>query len=33
VKTPEEIVQALEREDPFIREITTQERLLYERAD
>ena len=33
VKTPEEIEQALEREDPFIREITTQGRVLYERSD
>jgi predicted nucleotidyltransferase len=33
VKTPEEIVQALEREDPFIREITSQGRVLYERSD
>ena len=33
VKTPEEITQALEKEDPFIREITTQGRVLYERAD
>jgi uncharacterized protein len=33
VKTPEEIARALEREDPFIREITAQGRVLYERAD
>jgi predicted nucleotidyltransferase len=33
VKTPEEIVQALEREDPFIREITSQGRVLYARSD
>jgi len=33
VKTPEEIAQALDREDTFIREITAQGRVLYERAD
>jgi predicted nucleotidyltransferase len=33
VKTPEEIAQALDREDAFIREITAQGRVLYERAD
>jgi predicted nucleotidyltransferase len=33
VKTPEEIAQALAREDAFIREITTQGRVLYERSD
>jgi uncharacterized protein len=33
VKTPEEITQALKKEDPFMREITTQGRVLYERAD
>ena len=33
VKTPEEIMLALEREDPFIHEITTQGRVLYERSD
>jgi uncharacterized protein len=33
VKTPEEIAQALAREDAFIREITTQGRVLYERTD
>ena len=33
VKTREEITQALEKEDPFIREITTQGRVLYERVD
>jgi predicted nucleotidyltransferase len=33
VKTPAEIVQALEREDPFIREIMAQGRVLYERSD
>jgi uncharacterized protein len=33
VKTPEEIAQALDREDAFIREVTAQGRVLYERAD
>ena len=33
VKTPEEIAQAFAREDAFIREITAQGRVLYERAD
>jgi uncharacterized protein len=33
VKTPEEIAQAFAREDAFICEITTQGRVLYERAD
>jgi uncharacterized protein len=33
VKTPEEIAQALAREDAFIGEITTQGRVLYERTD
>jgi predicted nucleotidyltransferase len=33
VQTPEEIAQALDREDAFIREITTHGRVLYERAD
>ena len=33
VKTPEEIAQALDREDNFICEIMTRGRVLYERAD
>jgi uncharacterized protein len=33
VKTPEDIAQALAREDAFICEITTQGRVLYERSD
>lgn len=33
VKTPAEIAYALDREDAFIREITAQGRVLYERAD
>jgi predicted nucleotidyltransferase len=33
VKTPEEIVQALDRGDAFMREITEQGRVLYERVD
>jgi uncharacterized protein len=33
VKTPEEIKQALARDDAFTREITAQGRVLYERAD
>jgi len=33
VQTPEEIAQALDREDAFIREITTQGLVLYERSD
>jgi hypothetical protein len=33
VKTPEEIAQALAREDAFVHEITTRGRVLYEQAD
>jgi predicted nucleotidyltransferase len=33
VKTPEEIAQALARDDAFVHEITTRGRVLYERAD
>ncbi len=33
VKTPEEIAQALAREDAFVQEITTRGRVLYERTD
>jgi predicted nucleotidyltransferase len=33
VKTPAEIMQALDREDPFIGEIMTRGRVLYERSD
>jgi predicted nucleotidyltransferase len=33
VKTPEEIAQALAREDAFMHEITTRGRVLYERTD
>jgi len=33
VKTPKEIAQALERNDPFMREIVAQGRVLYERVD
>jgi predicted nucleotidyltransferase len=33
VKTPEEIAQALDRNDPFMREIIAQGRVLYERVD
>ena len=33
VKTPEEIAQALDRDDAFIREILAQGRVLYERSD
>jgi uncharacterized protein len=33
VKTPEEIAQALAREDAFVHEITTRGRVLYERTD
>lgn len=33
VKTPAEIAQALDRGDPFIGEIMTQGRVLYERSD
>ena len=33
VKTPEEIAQALERNDAFMREIIAQGRVLYERVD
>jgi predicted nucleotidyltransferase len=33
VKTPEEIAQALVREDAFVYEITTRGRVLYERTD
>jgi len=33
VKTPEEIAQALAREDTFVHEITTRGRVLYERTD
>jgi predicted nucleotidyltransferase len=33
LKTPAEIAYALDREDAFIREITAQGRVLYERAD
>jgi predicted nucleotidyltransferase len=33
VKTPEEITQALQKGDAFIREIMSQGRLLYERCD
>jgi len=33
VKTPKEIAQALERNDPFMREIIAQGRVLYERVD
>ena len=33
VKTPEEVAQALAREDAFVHEITTRGRVLYERTD
>jgi predicted nucleotidyltransferase len=33
VKTPEEITQALQKGDAFIREIMSQGRVLYERSD
>jgi uncharacterized protein len=33
VKTPKEIEQALAKDDAFMREITAQGRVLYERAD
>ena len=33
VKTPEEIAQALDRDDAFMREILAQGRVLYERSD
>jgi predicted nucleotidyltransferase len=33
VKTPEEIVQALDRNDAFMREIIVQGRVLYARVD
>jgi predicted nucleotidyltransferase len=33
VKTPEEMAQALDRNDAFIREIIAQGRVLYERVD
>jgi predicted nucleotidyltransferase len=33
VKTPEEIAQAFAKDDAFVHEITTQGRVLYERAD
>lgn len=33
VKTPEEIAQALAREEAFVHEITTRGRVLYERTD
>jgi uncharacterized protein len=33
VRTPDEIAQALEKGDSFIREIITQGRVLYERSD
>jgi hypothetical protein len=33
VKTPEEIKQAVAQGDPFIVEILTQGRVLYERAE
>ena len=33
VKTPEEVAQALDREDTFICEIMTRGRVLYERSD
>jgi predicted nucleotidyltransferase len=33
VKTPEEVAQALDRNDAFIREIMDQGRVLYERSD
>lgn len=33
VKTPEEITRALAHEDPFVMEILTRGRVLYERAD
>ena len=33
VKTPEEIAQALDRDDAFMREIIAQGRVLYERSD
>ena len=33
VKTPEEITQALQKGDAFIREIMSQGRILYERSD
>ena len=33
VKTPDEIAQALDRDDAFIREIMAQGRVLYERFD
>ena len=33
VKTPDEIAQALDRDDTFIREIMAQGRVLYERFD
>ena len=33
VKTPAEIVQALDRNDAFMREIIAQGRVLYERVD
>jgi predicted nucleotidyltransferase len=33
VKTPEEIAQALDRNDPFMREIIAQGRVLYERVN
>jgi predicted nucleotidyltransferase len=32
VKTPEEIAQGLSQHDPFLREITTRGRILYERV-
>jgi hypothetical protein len=33
VKTPEEIMQALDREDTFIGEIMARGRVLYDRSD
>lgn len=33
VKTPDEISQALEKGDSFVRELITQGRVLYERSD
>lgn len=33
VKTPDEIAQALDRDDAFMREIMSQGRVLYERSD